>query len=245
MFAPHYAAASARTALTMAPLRETSAKGAAVLSELLPGDSFDLLELSAGMAWGRSLTDGLVGYVDEDALGEAVEATHRVVAREAALREAPDADAAALATLPMGSRLTALGERGAFLLTDHGYVAADAVASVEASDPAGVTAAALRLLSAPERVGGRSGAGVDGTGFIFLAHDVAGVVIPRLPDLIAATLTPGSGTPAAGDVVMFADHLAIMVDAVSAVHVEGKVMRERLSTLVERHGAPVSFGKAA
>jgi hypothetical protein len=107
-----------------------------------------------------------------------------------------------------------------------------------------VIAAALRMIGASERTGGRSGAGVDGAGLIFLAHDVAGFAVPRLPDLIAASVSAGGEAAVAGEVVVFADqHLAIMVDAVSAVHVEGRVARERLSTLTERHGEPVAHGR--
>ncbi len=241
VFAPHYAEARMQTALAAGQILESP--GGPAVSELLPGDAFDLLELSGGHAWGRSLTDGMVGYVAEGLLGEAVAATHVICAREATLGEAPDRNAATLAALPMGSRIAALGERGDFLLTDHGYVAADAVRPVGEPDRAEVIAAALRMIGASERTGGRSGAGVDGAGLIFLAHDVAGFAVPRLPDLIVSSVAPGSQAPAAGDVTVFADqHLAIMVDAVSAVHVEGRVGRERLSTLIERHGAPVAHG---
>lgn len=241
VFAPHYAEARPQTAIAAAPL--LVAPGGAPVSELLPGDAFDLLELSAGVAWGRSLTDGVVGYVAEGALGEPVAATHIVCAREAALGEAPDRNAAPLAALPMGSRIAALGERDAFLLTDHGYVAADAVRTLGEADRDEVVAAALRMIGASGRAGGRSGAGVDGAGLIFLAHDVAGLSAPRLPDLIADAVRASDAAPAAGDVVVFADHLAIMVDAVSAVHVGGRVARERLSALAERHGAPVRHGR--
>lgn len=217
--------------------------GGVPVSELLPGDPFDLLELSGGHAWGRSLADGIVGYVAEGLLGEAVAATHIICAREATLGEAPDRNAATLAALPLGSRIAALGERGDFLLTDHGYVAAEAVRALGQPDRAEVVAAALRMIGASERAGGRSGAGVDGAGLVFLVHDVAGFAVPRLPDLIADSLTAAGDMPATGEIVVFADrHLAIMVDAVSAVHVDGRVVRERLSALIDRHGAPSVHG---
>lgn len=242
VFAPHYAEARTQTALATGPVFD--APGGVPVSELVPGDAFDLLELSGGMAWGRSLSDGIVGYVAEGLLGEAVAATHVICAREATLGEAPDRNAATLAALPMGSRIAALGERGEFLLTDHGYVAADAVRPVDEPERAEVITAALRMIGASERTGGRSGAGVDGAGLIFLAHDVAGFAVPRLPDLIAASVSAGGEAAVAGEVVVFADqHLAIMVDAVSAVHVEGRVARERLSTLTERHGESVAHGR--
>lgn len=242
MFAPHYAEATPRTALALTPLRSGLGADAPVISELLAGDCFDLLELSADVAWGRSLTDGLVGYVAAARLGEAVAATHRVVARAATLHEAPDPDSAILTALPMGSRVAALGDRGPYLLTSQGYIAADALAEIDArgSDAA---AAALRLIGAPMRPGGRSGEGVDAAGLVFLAHDAAGIAAPRLPDLIADAIGPAAAAPTAGEVVVFERHLAIMADAVSAVHVEGRVVRERLAALAERHGPIVARGR--
>lgn len=67
LFAPHYAAAVLRTVIIRTPLLDTVA-GAAV-SELLPGETFEVLELSKGHAWGTSPVDGAVGFANVDALG--------------------------------------------------------------------------------------------------------------------------------------------------------------------------------
>ncbi|WP_370714555.1 SH3 domain-containing protein [Sphingomonas sp. IW22] len=240
VFAPHYAMATARTAVAPCALRSGVGVDAPVISELLPGDCFDLLELTDQTAWGVSMTDGLVGYVDAAVLGDAVAATHRIVQREALFREAPDSNATILAASPMGARVTALGERGAFLLCDHGYVARDAVAPLDQGYPGGVAGAAVALIGLPERAAGRSGSGVDATGFVFLAHDLANIRAPRLFDAIGGSLGVAGGP---GDVMIFNDHLAICVDDDSAVHVDGAVKRESLSQLEERYGALVARGR--
>lgn len=235
IFAPHYAAPVVRSATTILPVRAAPEPDAIILSELLPGDAFELLEWSTGKAWGRSVTDSVVGYVDPAGLTEHAAATHRVVALAAPLREAPDANAGALATLPMGARVVALGERGAFLLTDHGYVAADDVAPIDARGPSGVAAAALRLLGVPAREGGRSGSGVDATGLVFLACDCAGIAAPRFLDLQRSTLgSPLDESEAlvAGDLLFHDEDVAIMVSADEAVRVDGsRVVRVPLAAL--------------
>ena len=64
VFAPHYAAPVAHLVTAPASLRAARDADAETLAELAPGDLFEVLELSAGAAWGRAPAAGLVGYVD-------------------------------------------------------------------------------------------------------------------------------------------------------------------------------------
>ncbi len=64
VFAPHYAAPVAYVVAAAVPLRATKEADADVLAQLAAGDVFEVLELSAGNAWGSAPGSGLVGYVD-------------------------------------------------------------------------------------------------------------------------------------------------------------------------------------
>lgn len=64
IFAPHYAAPVCYRATSPVELREARANDAPALAKLTAGDAFEVLELSAGYAWGRAPALGLVGYVD-------------------------------------------------------------------------------------------------------------------------------------------------------------------------------------
>ena len=64
VFAPHYAAHLAHVATRATTLRLTRDADSEVLATLNPGDLFEVLELSAGLAWGHAPAHGLVGYVD-------------------------------------------------------------------------------------------------------------------------------------------------------------------------------------
>lgn len=237
VFAPHYAEALLQTALTITPVRSGPAADAAVLSELLPGEPFELFEASGTIAWGRSLVDGIVGYVDTAVLGDHAVPTHRVVQQPALLHEAPDHNAATLAALPLGSRIASLGERGDYLLTAGGYVARSAVLPLDQPLPGGPVAAATMLVGTPRREGGRSGAGVDPHGLIFLAHELAGIAMPRLGDMLAPMLTSVGAPPRAGDVVLLGAQPAILVEADAVVHLlDGQVVREPLAAAIAAHG---------
>jgi hypothetical protein len=64
VFAPHYARAVAWTAVKDTPIRVKASSDAAVIGKLMLGDVFNVLDFSAGWAWGR--TAFAVGYVPED-----------------------------------------------------------------------------------------------------------------------------------------------------------------------------------
>lgn len=68
-FAPHYAKPAMRTVARDAPLLDAAKPDAAPRGELTAGDSFALLDVTGGWAWGYRVSDHLVGFVVADALG--------------------------------------------------------------------------------------------------------------------------------------------------------------------------------
>lgn len=50
-------------------LRDSPAADATTVTELKAGDAFDLLDTTSGMAWGVATRQGLVGYVEAEAVG--------------------------------------------------------------------------------------------------------------------------------------------------------------------------------
>ena len=213
LFAPHYAAAVARTATIRTPILGTHGGGA--VSELLQGEDFEVLEFSQGHAWGVGAVDGAVGFVLCDALGAPEGVTHIVCASKAAL--------------PMGTRLTA--DRAAAF--DSGAI------RPLAAPIADFAALAETLIGTPSIDGGRSSAGVNCSGLVFLCLSLAGIRAPRFVDLQAAQLGHVVGEDAPmlrGDLLFFADHVAIVADGDSAIHVDAKggaVTRESIATIVD------------
>jgi len=68
-FVPHYAVPQPRSVMPGgAPLMATTGEGAQELCTLMEGDSFEVLEVSAGWAWGCLSLDGPVGYIRVDRL---------------------------------------------------------------------------------------------------------------------------------------------------------------------------------
>lgn len=68
MFAPHYALAITVSANTASPIFASTKADRAVLSEILPGEGFDVLEVSTEYVWGICRVDCTVGFVTRGAL---------------------------------------------------------------------------------------------------------------------------------------------------------------------------------
>lgn len=101
-----------------------------------------------------------------------------------------------------------------------------------------IASAAETLIGIPARPGGRSPAGVDRAGLVFLAMQMTGGTAPRFCDLQAEQLgipvTAGEALRR-GDLLFFADHAAILSDAEHVVHLPaggGPVTRETLDAIV-------------
>ncbi|KQT32796.1 hypothetical protein ASG29_13940 [Sphingomonas sp. Leaf412] len=68
IFAPHYALPVRRIVTRAVALRDTRGAGGTDMVALDAGAAFDLLDVTGGIGWGIAVADGLVGYVDADAL---------------------------------------------------------------------------------------------------------------------------------------------------------------------------------
>lgn len=217
LFAPHYAAAVRRCARVATPV---TGSDKSIASELLAGEAFEVLELAGTQAWGVCTVDGSVGHVDAAALVPAIEATHIVCTR--------DADG-----LPMGSRIAG-EEQDDRLVFAGGSVALDAVRPI-AAPVADFVALAEALAGVPTIPGGRSGAGVDCTGLVFVTLSLAGIPAPRFLDLQAGHLghAINDGAPMLrGDLIFFDDHVAIAADGSHVIHAAADaVTREPLAAV--------------
>lgn len=240
------------TARVTQRLRAAADDNAPAISELIAGDSVEIFEIADHRAWGRSLADGAVGYLDAEGLTiEHAPTTHLIASVAADLKAAPEATAPSLGRLPMGARLSAGETVDGFLSTAAGFVSADNAVPLDrlAGKPIDW---AEKLVGVPHVPGGRSGFGVNCSGLVFLAHQMAGIVVPRFADLQARQIGAALDDPhklMRGDLIFFEDHALFMADSQTALHaVEGEsVLREPLTEIIEagRYGPAIAFRRAA
>jgi cell wall-associated NlpC family hydrolase len=232
LFAPHYAAPLIRACgLIATPVRQEPGDGGVEVSELLPGEAFAVLDLTAGWAWGYCLADHRVGYVEAIRLAEPLEPSHVVVEAQAPIQSGPDPLAATLSHLPMGSRVH--GEvRGSSLEFEGGFVPLSYLRAVgeHEEDPVAV---AQRLLGAPYRPGGRTCHGIDCSGLVQLALQLCGIDAPRdSKEQRALGEALDDGAPLKrGDLLFCEDHVGLMVDDRMAIQVSHEALKVAVEPL--------------
>jgi hypothetical protein len=235
VFAPHYARPLLRACGSQASfVRPSPSPGADPVSELLPGESFAVLEYAGGWAWGYCAADHVVGYVEAIALAEPMEPTHIVCEKHAPVAADARVTSFVIATLPMGSLLHGK-ECGACLNTEYGCVTLSHLRRIGETEDDPVLPAE-RLLSAPYREGGRTAAGIDAAGLVQLALRLCGVPAPGLLDQLASLGAPvAEGAPCRrGDLILFEGGAGLMVDDLMMIHASaaaGKVTVEALAPL--------------
>jgi hypothetical protein len=238
IIAPHYARALVRSCGAHAAyLRKAGNAESAIVTELLPGEEFAVLEYAGGWAWGYGLADHVVGYVEAIALTAPNPPTHLVCERCAPVTADDKITSAVLASLPMGARLHG-EEHGACLATEYGCVSLSHLRPVAEHDEDPVVVAE-RLIGTPYLHGGRSYNGIDGSGLVQLALSLCGLDAPRLTDQqrrLGRRLLDGAPLTR-GDLVLFDGEAGLMIDDLLMIHAcpkAGKVTVDPVSIFDDR-----------
>lgn len=216
----------ARVATGTASLREAPQDEARQGSELLYGERVAVFEVRRGWAWVRNETDGYVGYMREDLLGDAedTEPTHWVTALRSYLFDAPDLKTIPRATIHLTSRVAVTDRHGDWArIGDGGWLWAMHLAPLRAveGDPVAV---ARRFMGAPYAWGGRSTTGLDCSALVQLALAACGVGCPRDSDMQEASLGEMVSSPAdarPGDLLYWPGHVAFLLDGDRILHANG------------------------
>jgi hypothetical protein len=238
LFAPHYAVPMIRSCVApSAMMRAQPDDDSAGISELIYGEDFAVLDIAGKWAWGYTVHDDYLGYVETASLGERPIPTHVVINRSATLLTAPDAKANTALRLHMGAKLVCEegGDNAEFLRVDGHYIFRDAVCEMGkvSDDPATL---AEKLVGTPYLWGGRSGDAMDCSGLVQLVFGMQGYEIPRDTDLqqdIVGTAIPDGEALRRNDLVYFPGHVGIMVDENNIIHATAQHMQLLIEPLAD------------
>lgn len=214
LFAPHYAEPVERQCLAAAaPVHAAADAASEQTSELIRGERFAVLDITADWAWGYCIHDHYVGFVEAAALGPPTPrharlhcARHGGQFMGALIEDAADGDCIRA-------------------LDDH------------EQDPVAV---ARRLIGSPYRWGGRTADGIDCSGLVQVALALCGIAAPRDSDLqMAAVGVPLSDDAETmpGDLIFFNGHVGLAAGDGMLLHATGSrgmVVEEPLADVVER-----------
>lgn len=234
-----------------AALRRAPDTASEQMDQLLFGELFEVLEAADGWCWGQARRDGYVGYVEAADLGPpGGPPTHRVAALRSYAYAAPDIRAPALGLHSMNALVRVLSDDGRFAEVEGaGWMALVHLAPIGVfeTDPAAV---AERFLGAPYQWGGRESLGLDCSGLTQAALLACGVACPRDADMQLAVGRPISAAELRrGDLVVWSDHVGLMLDETCLIHANGfhmAVAVEPLAATLARNdkvgsGAPIGY----
>ena len=236
--------APARIRTALVAMRPEPAPDRSIDTELFLGEAVTVYERREGWAWVQNGTDGYVGWIAEDALGDADPApTHRIAELRSFRYPGPELRAPVIDCLSIGSRVTVVGEavtrgtRYALLADGSAVIARHLVA--EGSVAPDWVAVAERFLGTPYLWGGRSSIGLDCSALVQLALAEAGIKAPRDSDMqareIGHALDISAGLPEfrRGDLIFWKGHAGILRDATTLLHANGHTMTTAMEPVHE------------
>jgi cell wall-associated NlpC family hydrolase len=233
-----------RVVAPTAPVRRHPAPAAPLDTEALMGERVTVYDAHEGFAWVQLETDGYVGYVPSDALGDlGTEPDRRVAVLRTFVYPGPNLKLPPTAFLSLNAAVAVAGTEGDYAqLATGGFVHLAHLADLSLHE-ADFVAVAERFVGTPYLWGGKTSLGLDCSGLVQLALAAAGIPAPRDSDMMARDLgTPVEAGPdlsglRRGDLVCWGGHIGIMVDGERLLHANGHAMAtaiEPLATAEER-----------
>jgi cell wall-associated NlpC family hydrolase len=233
-----------RVSTASAPLRRRPAADAPLDTEAQMGELVRVYDEREGWAWGQLESDGYVGYLPSEALGDAEPVpTHKIRVLRTFVYPAANLKLPSTGFLGLGAAVAVTGIEGEYArLASGAFIFAAHFDDIGAFEPDFV-AVAERLTGTPYLWGGRTTLGIDCSGLVQIALAAAGIPAPRDSDMQEAAL--GEAIPVSsdfgglrrGDLVFWKGHVGIMLDGERLLHANGHHMLttvEPLSTAEAR-----------
>lgn len=229
------------------PLLAAPKPDARQLSQIRYGEFIDVFETREdGFLWVQNRFDRYVGYIpDVGNLGDSIAMmSNRITALQTFVYPEPDIKSPPVDELTLGSFISIHSKKERLLeLTSGGFVFEAHVMATEFANTDDYVFTAGRLLHTPYLWGGRTPKGIDCSGLVQLALEMAGIDAPRDSDQQCEVF----GKPLAshwrdqawrrGDIVFFPGHVGLMTDQSHIIHANAHTMDvtvEPLSDLVAR-----------
>lgn len=216
--------------------------GAERLGQLLFGERFETLGAEGDWTYGRSARDGCIGWAAPARLGAPSRPTHRVQSLRAFAYAEPDPRAAPFGPLALNALVSVSAGQGRHLQdAQAGWLIESDLTPIGQGFEGDPAAVALRFLGAPYLRGARDGVGLDAPGLVQQALHACGLACPRTLGEIAelGRAVEDASALRRGDLVVWADHVGIMLDGERLLSADPHAMAvvvEPLSVVAARLG---------
>lgn len=228
---------------------------AAIDTQLLYGERFVAYGEKDEWLWGQAPRDHYVGWIRKSVVAEGhLDATHQVMSRGTFLYTKADLKSQPVMKIPMASRLVVTDRITVrdtdYLKTSRGWLIKKHVRSLS-KNARDFVMVGESMLGMTYLWAGRSTFGIDCSGLIQLAMQMAGIAVLRDTDMQEASigeaveLAPDLTGLKRGDLIFWPGHVGMMRDGENLLHANGHTMTvfsEPLEHAVKRisylYGAP-------
>jgi cell wall-associated NlpC family hydrolase len=212
----------------IAALRRTPSHEARLDSQALLGERIVVYETTdEGWAWGQIESDGYVGWLSANALGDTGRAaTHKVAVPRTLGFPGPDIKLTPAVALPMGASVAIVRQDERFAVTTNGWHLPIVHLAPIKARKRDFVAVAEAFLHAPYLWGGKTSLGIDCSGLVQAALQAAGIPCPRDSDMqeLALGKLSSLGELRRGDLVFWKGHVAIARDGETLLHANAHAM---------------------
>ena len=223
-------------------LRRTPAEDGPMDTQLLAGETFEVVEETKGWGRGRASLDGYEGWVDMATLSApALIPTHTVKTLRTYVYSEPDLKSAPVCLVSMNAKIVGARREGRFIEAQRmGWVFDGHLRPVGDEVEPDWVAVAERFVHTPYLWGGKESLGLDCSGLIQTAMEAAGRFIPRdsgpqeawaKANGRAVELTEDFSGLERGDLVFWPGHVGVMTDPETLLHANGHHMMTVAETL--------------
>jgi cell wall-associated NlpC family hydrolase len=226
------------------------------VSQVRYGEFLDVFEKRKdGFAWVQNRADRYVGYIPMDGVlsEEIADLSSRVYTLQTFVYPEADIKSPPIDELTMGSHVSLVGQKGKLAqLASGGYVFAKHIVPAKDVETKDYVFTAGRMINTPYLWGGRTPKGLDCSGLVQLALEMAGIDAPRDSDqqreVFAQPLSIHWHDVAwrRGDIVFFPGHVGIMTNGADIIHASADEMRvvvEPLYDVVMRGNDLIAAGR--
>lgn len=218
--------------------------------QLLFGADVTAYEDVAGWSFVQAAKDGYVGYVRSAALGDALVATHHVIAAATHLYADADFRSPDMMALSFGSRVAVTAEHQGFWETAQGHIPKQHLWPLSRVFDDPVTVAQM-FLGVPYLWGGNTIGGIDCSGLVQAALWACAIACPRDSDMQCAGLgspLADDAAPQRSDLYFWKGHVGLLVDPHTLIHANAhhmSVAQEPVDTAIARIASQSDSGLIA
>jgi len=225
--------------LSIVPLRSEPSDASEMVSQVLFGESFEIIESSKKWSKIKLSFDSYEGYIDNKQFLSISEKEYTILAKEnpvyaGELIDYIFDDNQTLSTLPLGARLPSFNDK-TFNINNQEYKY-DGKVFKESLDKNHIIQNAYLLLNVPYLWGGKSPFGIDCSGFTQLIYKICGHPLPRdaKDQAKVGEVLSFIEESEPGDLAFFDNeegiitHVGIIMNDYNIIHAHGKVRIDKL-----------------